>query len=1249
MKTSTLSLLVGSLVSGLASAQTPVLHFAYNEATGTTTTVNAANSASFSVVNQFNKPERVAGINGNALRLDGFSTWVTGNFTHNFTKQLTVETWVNLESYPSDAETPYANLTPSALISQFSGANGYQLSLNAFGVWAFTVSLNGQIYACQAPKPFPLYEWTHVVAVVNSPGGTLKLYLNGAEVASTAIPVNSDVTEANVPMFVGKSNVDKRDGIFLLNALSAAVDDTKLYAGALSASTIQTNYQQGAATARALGTRSLDVPLSRFANDPNRPLFHALPPANWTNEPHGLVKHNGAYHLFYQRTPNGPFKTLMHWGHTVSRDLVNWYHAKDALWPTLEWSATNGYDMKGIWSGDVVMDGNKAYAFYTNVNHGGSYNPGIALAISDDAKLENWRKSGPVISKENVNDLRDPFVWKDGSTWRMLIGAALNGYGGLAYYTSTDLVNWTYQPTFSTIPYSQMDIGSAIWEMPVFESLGGGKYALVVNPIGGNVGKYGPTNYTRAVYWTGTFQNGQFTPDYAQPKFLDVIHGHLSPTTERDYKNQLVGIGIVDERRSSQAQLDAGWCHLFTLPRVWYLRPDGKTLGQKPLPDQANLRKPDTYQKYTDRTVTGTSALANTRGKQLEIIAYVDTNTTATKYGLNFRISTNRNELTGLYYDAQQQKIVLDKTASTTATNDEEKVVLQGSYDVVAFGKPHKFHIFLDGSIMDVFINDAAAFSNRFYPTMASSEGVELVAQGGPVTFRTVESWGMKRAVPDTTNGAPRPDYWRYDFETGGLQNLTTTGTAFTVADLTTDNSWGWGGPFQQQGIRHLWGFKDGGDAQTGELKTPNFVLGGDGKVSLLLGGGNDLANLYVALVRASDGVVLTKATGQNDEAYQRVVLDGSGHIGTTCYLKMVDNATGGFGHLNIDDIVIPVRVAVTGVTLDKQSLTLPAGDKATLYATVQAPNATNPALTWQSSNTAVATVDASGNVTATAAGSTTIKVTTQQGNFTAQCTLTVTAAMPTTYRKYTFEQISFDDLIVTGQAFSLGDIATETGWGWGGPFNQQGLRHLWGFKDGGDTQTGELKTPNFVLGGDGKITFLLGGGKDLNNLYVALVRASDNAVLMKVTALNDEGYAPKLLDASAYIGTSCYLKIVDNATGGFGHLNIDNIVIPIRDGGTSGQTTSPGIIMSTDERGAVIRAYPNPIREQFTLALGGFADEEVTVEIIDLNGRTVDLRSFRAVPTYQYATKGMMQSGQLYVVKVSGKTRVMTTKIAVE
>ncbi|NBK79664.1 hypothetical protein D5272_13985 [bacterium D16-76] len=91
-------------------------------------------------------------------------------------------------------------------------------------------------------------------------------------------------------------------------------------------------------------------------------------------------------------------------------------------------------------------------------------------------------------------------------------------------------------------------------------------------------------------------------------------------------------------------------------------------------------------------------------------------------------------------------------------------------------------------------------------------------------------------------------------------------------------------------------------------------------------------------------------------------------------------------GTLSVTDPTIPV----TGVTLNKTSTTLTVGGSERLTATVAPSDATDKSVTWASSNTAVATVDSSGNVTAIGSGSATITVTTADGAKTATCTVTV-------------------------------------------------------------------------------------------------------------------------------------------------------------------------------------------------------------------------------------------------------------------
>jgi len=85
--------------------------------------------------------------------------------------------------------------------------------------------------------------------------------------------------------------------------------------------------------------------------------------------------------------------------------------------------------------------------------------------------------------------------------------------------------------------------------------------------------------------------------------------------------------------------------------------------------------------------------------------------------------------------------------------------------------------------------------------------------------------------------------------------------------------------------------------------------------------------------------------------------------------------------------------VGVTGITLNTQSVTLVTGRACTLTAIAAPADATDTAVTWTSSDAAVASV-ASGVVTALAAGTATVTAATEDGGFIASCVVTVTGAV---------------------------------------------------------------------------------------------------------------------------------------------------------------------------------------------------------------------------------------------------------------
>ena len=127
---------------------------------------------------------------------------------------------------------------------------------------------------------------------------------------------------------------------------------------------------------------------------------------------------------------------------------------------------------------------------------------------------------------------------------------------------------------------------------------------------------------------------------------------------------------------------------------------------------------------------------------------------------------------------------------------------------------------------------------------------------------------------------------------------------------------------------------------------------------------------------------------------------------------------------------VTAATVSVTGVTLNKQTLSLNVGGEETLTANVAPTNATNRAVTWSSDRRNVATVDGNGKVVAIGIGTATITVTTGDGGKTDICTVTVNAeSQPPVGSNivvaYTMQATNINTSLVTHINYSFGHVNT--------------------------------------------------------------------------------------------------------------------------------------------------------------------------------------------------------------------------------
>ena len=125
--------------------------------------------------------------------------------------------------------------------------------------------------------------------------------------------------------------------------------------------------------------------------------------------------------------------------------------------------------------------------------------------------------------------------------------------------------------------------------------------------------------------------------------------------------------------------------------------------------------------------------------------------------------------------------------------------------------------------------------------------------------------------------------------------------------------------------------------------------------------------------------------TSQNSEI---ATVDNSGKVtgvavGTTTVIAKISN--GEVVYLNVT-----VKDVLTALTLDVESVTVGVGKSVTIVPSFTPENAANTAVSWKSSDDAVATVDENGKVTGVAGGTAMITCTAEEGGYVANCIVTV-------------------------------------------------------------------------------------------------------------------------------------------------------------------------------------------------------------------------------------------------------------------
>lgn len=151
------------------------------------------------------------------------------------------------------------------------------------------------------------------------------------------------------------------------------------------------------------------------------------------------------------------------------------------------------------------------------------------------------------------------------------------------------------------------------------------------------------------------------------------------------------------------------------------------------------------------------------------------------------------------------------------------------------------------------------------------------------------------------------------DFETGNLDGWSATGTAFDHQPTYGDNPTARhrGQPSNHQGDYWIGGFENRptpndapgaiqGDGPQGTLTSRPFIIKKP-TISFLVGGGCDINTERVELI--VDGTTVRQSTGKCTETMAREEWNVADFMGKKAMIRLVDSSSGGWGHINFDDV----------------------------------------------------------------------------------------------------------------------------------------------------------------------------------------------------------------------------------------------------------------------------------------------------------------------------------------------------------
>ncbi|MDH3648387.1 MAG: glycoside hydrolase family 32 protein [Saprospiraceae bacterium] len=488
---------------------------------------------------------------------------------------------------------------------------------------------------------------------------------------------------------------------------------------------------------------------SSYYMEDHRPQFHFSPEKMWMNDPNGMVYFDGEYHLFYQHYPDSNVWGPMHWGHSVSQDLVLWEHLPIALYPD-----SLGY----IFSGSAVIDHNNTSGFgtaeqppmiaiFTHHHPEGAADEEVikyqyqSIASSTD-RGRTWTKyeGNPVVANPGIRDFRDPkVIWDDDSQQWVMIFAA---YDHSKIYGSPDLKSWQHLSDFG----KNRGIHSGVWECPdLFPITVAGtsekRWVLIqsINPGG-------PKGGSATQYFVGDFDGKKFSLDKDFEEFvkdenavwLEYGKDNYAGVTWSDIPDEdgrRLFMGWMSNWEYAQVVPTYVWRSAMTIPRQLVLSQTevGLRIASQPVDELKKLRiqSVEVAPGPVERQVDLLSGIQQQEGLYEIEVEFENTGTG----DIAFVLSNQQGESLSFGFESDRNHYYVDRSGSGKVDFSEK---FSGKRDAPRISSSERLtlHCFIDVASIEIFADGGlTVMTEIFFPNevmkelrLEASEGLAVVS-----------------------------------------------------------------------------------------------------------------------------------------------------------------------------------------------------------------------------------------------------------------------------------------------------------------------------------------------------------------------------------------------------------------------------------------------------------------------------------------------------------------------------------------